>query len=82
MIQRELRASATNTTFMDNAKGLKTDTRGGAKQQGKKNSENKRNRSKKPKDDQDNTKNYGHCKSKTHTSERCFFEHPDLAYDK
>ena len=82
LIQRELRASATNTTSADNAKGLKTDTRGGAKQQGKGGSENKRNRSRKPKDDQDNAEDCGHCKSKTHTSERCFFEHPDLAYDK
>ena len=32
LIQRELRASATNITSADNAKGLKTDTRGGVKQ--------------------------------------------------
>ena len=77
LIQRELRANAANT-LTNNVKGLKTHTRGGFKQQSKGGSDNKKNRSKRTKTDQNDT-DCGHCNSKTHESQNCWYEHPEQA---
>ena len=73
LIQRELRANTTNNPSTDNPKGLKTDTRGGSKQQSKGGLDNKRNCSKK------DAENCGHCNSKTHVNQNCWYKHPDQA---
>ena len=73
LIQRELYANTTNNTLTDNPKGLKTDTRGGSKQQSKGGLDNKRNCSKK------DAENCGHCNSKTHVNQNCWYKHPDQA---
>ncbi|SLM34485.1 GAG-pre-integrase domain [Lasallia pustulata] len=58
---------------------LKTDARGGSKQQSKRGLDNKSNCSNKAKNNQNDAENYGHCTSKTHVSQNCWYKYPDQA---